>query len=160
MEDISIYDTPCTRVILSFGSNVEDGEYYIVSALEMFKTVCRLLEVSEIYYTPSIHSESDTESHDYANCVVIGETRLPVSDIFNWVKDYEVASGRTVEARKAGQVTIDIDLMQYGTKKFHLKDWTRDYFLRGLNSLNPSLLKSVNDTPDSTSPSAILERTE
>jgi 2-amino-4-hydroxy-6-hydroxymethyldihydropteridine diphosphokinase len=58
----------------------------------------------------------------YMNRLVAGDTLLSVSEIEQTLKQMEVEARRTHD-----HVTIDLDLMQYDSNRYHLRDWPRPY---------------------------------
>ena len=66
----------------------------------------------------------------YLNQLATAETQKSAEEVVKLLKDMEAKTGRTKE-----RVTIDLDLMSYDDRKFHLYDWTRDYIRRLTNDL-------------------------
>lgn len=84
--------------------------------------------VEDIAFTPSLWTAPvNTVSPQYLNCVAIGWLAMAYDDILRMTKALEREMGRTEEARRAGLVPIDIDILLYDRKKYHLSDWGRDY---------------------------------
>ncbi len=63
----------------------------------------------------------------YINQLVSAETTLSSEDLTSRLKDTEKSLGRTPELRRHGIVPIDLDLLLYDDKHFHLQDWERSY---------------------------------
>jgi len=63
----------------------------------------------------------------YINQLVSAETTLSSEDLTSRLKDTEKCLGRTPELRRHGIVPIDLDLLLYDDKRFHLQDWERSY---------------------------------
>ena len=70
------------------------------------------------------------------NRLAVGNTPLTVSELEQQLKETESRLGRTKQ-----QVTIDLDLMLYDDRQFHLADWPRPYIRQLLpdiaNELGP-----------------------
>ena len=70
------------------------------------------------------------------NRLAVGNTPLTVSELEQQLKEIESQLGRTKQ-----QVTIDLDLMLYDEKQYHLADWPRPYIQQLLpdiaNELGP-----------------------
>ena len=66
----------------------------------------------------------------YMNRLVAGTTLLSVSKMEQLLKQIEAEAHRTSE-----QVTIDLDLMQYDSERYHLRDWPRPYIADLLEKL-------------------------
>ena len=66
----------------------------------------------------------------YMNRLVAGTTLLSVREIEQKLKEIETEAHRTTD-----QVTIDLDLMQYDSERYHLRDWPRPYISNLLGKL-------------------------
>ncbi len=58
----------------------------------------------------------------YINRLVTGQTELSAETLQEELKQIEAKTGRTREV-----ITIDLDLMQYDTLRYHETDWQRPY---------------------------------
>ena len=63
----------------------------------------------------------------YLNQLVYATTSLSVDELQSALKNIELCLGRTTEDRQKGIVRIDLDLLQYGDQRYHLRDWDRPY---------------------------------
>ena len=68
------------------------------------------------------------------NRLAVGNTPLTVSELEQQLKEIESQLGRTKQ-----QVTIDLDLMLYDEKQYHLADWPRPY----IQQLLPDITKEL-----------------
>ena len=68
------------------------------------------------------------------NRLAVGSTPLTVSELEQQLKETESRLGRTKQ-----QVTIDLDLMLYDDRQFHLTDWPRPY----IQQLLPDITKEL-----------------
>lgn len=66
----------------------------------------------------------------YMNRLVLGTTLLSVREIELKLKEIEAEAHRASE-----KVTIDLDLMQYDSKRYHLRDWPRPYIVNLIENL-------------------------
>ena len=63
----------------------------------------------------------------YLNQLVYAETELGVGELEAELKAIELSMGRTTKDRHLGIVRIDLDLLQYDSTRYHLRDWERPY---------------------------------
>ena len=63
----------------------------------------------------------------YLNQLAQGTTELPADILVARLKEVETDMGRTTEARQQGIVCIDLDLLLYDNRRYHERDWQRDY---------------------------------
>ena len=73
------------------------------------------------------------ESPEFTNCVGIASTTLPLAIIKDEFKGIEQECGDTAEKRLENIVEMDIDILEYDGKRYHEKDWNRDYIINMLN---------------------------
>ena len=73
------------------------------------------------------------ESPEFTNCVGIAYTTLPLAIIKDEFKGIEQECGDTAEKRLENIVEMDIDILEYDGKRYHEKDWNRDYIINMLN---------------------------
>ena len=69
----------------------------------------------------------------YLNQLAKGLTTLEPDELNRQLKDIEQQLGRKHD--KSGIVTIDIDLLEYDSERYHLRDWERDYVKNRLPEL-------------------------
>ena len=110
------------KLILCLGTNVEQQRNMEEAQNLLRKTV------EDIAFTPSLWTDPvNTVSPQYLNCMAIGWSVMAYDDVLRMTKALERGMGRTEEARRAGLVPIDIDILLYDGEKYHLSDWGRDY---------------------------------
>ena len=63
----------------------------------------------------------------YINALAEIHTNMSYKDLKQWFKDLEQNCGRNQEDTGEGYVPVDIDILQYGDKRFKEEDWSRDY---------------------------------
>ena len=61
----------------------------------------------------------------YLNQLATGWTTLEADELNRQLKNIELQLDRKHD--KSGVVTIDIDLLEYDSVRYHLRDWERDY---------------------------------
>ncbi len=118
-------------IILSVGSNSEDKNERVGSAVKWLTGLIDNAVCSEIYETPEIHGKAIT----YMNAVVKGETSMELIPITRVTKEFEIGSGRTSEARMLGLVPIDIDIVVWDGNILRPTDYSRSFFKIGYNQL-------------------------
>lgn len=72
---------------------------------------------------------------DYSNMLAQCDTPLSEEELDSLFKDIETKLGDTAALRAVGIVKMDIDLLQYDSKKHHRPDWQRQYIKRLLKLL-------------------------
>ena len=120
------------QVLISIGSNV-DASRNVAEAVRLLSQLIDDVHVSEIISTKPF---GEHYKNDFNNCLVRGETSLPVADLEQKLKQIEQSFGRTAASKQSGLVPLDLDILQYGEEKFHLRDWHRPY----VADLLPSVL--------------------
>ena len=66
----------------------------------------------------------------YLNCLCWGTVSLSENTLLATLKDVERQCGDDKEKRSLGLVEMDVDLLLYGSKQHHEKDWEREYVIR------------------------------
>lgn len=119
------------EVILSVGSNSGDRQSQVSAGAEWLKTLLSDTHISSIYSTGDCHGGS----RDYYNAVVKGMTSIDINALDNLCKEYEVSHGRTPEARRKGDVPIDIDIVVFNNQTIRSNDFRRDFFQIGYQQI-------------------------
>lgn len=105
------------RVIIALGSNRRQC-VNIGWASQRLTTLLRDTLFSRIIWTKDVNGKGLM----YQNRLVSGRTTLPVEELEQQLKAIEA------ELHRQGQeVTIDLDLMEYDSVRYHLRDWSRPY---------------------------------
>jgi len=110
-------------VILSVASNKHPRKY-LSEARQRLGQVLYITSETRAIWTDPINSPRPDK---YLNQLVYAATPLPVEQLLPLLKQIERDMGRTAEEKRQGIVRIDIDLMQYDSVRYHLRDWERDY---------------------------------
>jgi len=131
------------KVIISLASN-HDQEKNLHQA-----RLCLAQILSSCFYTDAIwtrpfHSGaggdfagSDGEEAMYLNQLVCATTSLDTDELVHALKDMEHRMGRCAEDRRQGVVRIDLDLLQYDSRRHHQQDWDRPYIKALLVAVPP-----------------------
>ncbi|MDO4931427.1 MAG: hypothetical protein Q4E63_02060 [Prevotellaceae bacterium] len=89
-------------------------------------------------FTKAIISEAFGQPKDaspYANILASGYTDLQLNDINPLLKSLEKDMGDTPALRAEGIVMMDIDILEYAGRQYHVNDWERPYIKRLLSLL-------------------------
>ena len=116
-------------VIISLASNVDQEAH-----LEAARTQLTQL-LTTVHFTSAIWTEpvNTSRKEPYLNQLCQGTTALGEGLLCEVLKEAEKRLGRT--RNEDGIVAIDLDLLQYDNKQYHLRDWGRDYVKNLLNEL-------------------------
>lgn len=118
-------------VVLSLGSNVDAREVFVADAIRWLKGVMRVDGCSAIYSTEECHGCDRI----YSNSVVSGEIACSVGDFNILLKSYELSMGRDEEARKKGDVPVDLDIVIADDTVLRPKDFSRRFFQIGFEMI-------------------------
>lgn len=122
-------------VYLSVGSNCGDRSTQVTLGTEWLKGILLEFQVSSIYSTGDCHGGP----RDYHNAVVKGKTEYSPEKLDILCKEYERCHGRSDDARKRGDVPVDIDVVEYDGEILRPKDYYRKFFRLGYQQLqNPT----------------------
>lgn len=106
------------RVFIALGSNVEDREAQLRSAITELDTLGRVHRVSSFYDTEPVGLESKIW---FLNAVVELDTRLPPRALLQGLQEIEKRSGRD-HSQPAGPRTLDLDLLLYENEVIATED--------------------------------------
>lgn len=124
---------PCDRktciveAVISIGSNCGDRNKNVKAGLEWLNKLLIDSKASSIYATPDCVGGQ----REYINAVVKGKTDLTLYELEDKCKEYEKLHGRTAEARRVGDVPIDIDVVIFDENVVRPKDAGRSFFTLG-----------------------------
>ena len=119
------------RVTLGIGSNMADGRRRVAEALDFLGSMLEDLECSTIYTTAA----ASGHGADYTNAVARGVSQLGYDELNLRLKRYETETGRTDEARRRGEVAVDIDIVMMDDEIVRPRDTAQDYFKIGFSQL-------------------------
>ncbi len=112
------------KVLISLGSNSRQSAH-IQWASQRLSIILFNPSFSRVMWT----SDSKGTGRMYMNRLVSGSTEMTLEKIEEKLKAIEHETGRTSD-----MVTIDLDLMSYDERRYHLKDWSRPYIQQLINS--------------------------
>ena len=127
------------KVILCLASN-SNQQQNIQAARKLLSDVLTDLRYTTEHWTEPVTSQGDRHAVRssqqatsqsacphvrYLNQLATGFTTLEPDELNRQLKDIELQLGRKHD--KSGIVTIDIDLLEYDSERYHLRDWERDY---------------------------------
>ncbi len=120
------------RYLLSFGSNAPGRETFMKRAGEWLAGNFTNIETSGIYSSPALNGKSA----DYLNMVARGDSELGITALTDAAKAFERSQGRTAESKLRGAIELDIDIIAAGATILRPVEFTRPYFIRGIELLN------------------------
>lgn len=120
-----------STVVVSFGSNTKQKGDNVVEAIRWFCSLMKDVRVSHVYETAPVGSGTAP----YANAVAIGCTDMCLQSVTMAAKEYELVHGRDVEARRNGEVPIDIDVVMWNGDISRQQDFAADFFQIGYTAL-------------------------
>jgi 2-amino-4-hydroxy-6-hydroxymethyldihydropteridine diphosphokinase len=104
-------------VLIALGSNYHQSAH-IQWASQRLSALLSDVTLSRVLWTPDIHGRGQW----YINRLLRAKTSLSPTQLTSLLKQIEQETQRTKQ-----HVTIDLDLMQYDQKRYHLDDWQRPY---------------------------------
>lgn len=117
--------------VFSIGSNCGDRLSNVQNGINWLTSILSDFGISHIYATPDCHGGH----REYMNAVVKGLTTLSPEQIEKLCKEFEISNGRDCKARAAGDVPLDIDLVIYDGEILRPKDFAREFFKIGYESI-------------------------
>lgn len=111
------------RVVLSLAANCDHKKNLSEARRRLEQILFSLSYTRELWTEPIGTKRPD----HYLNQLATGFTDMTVDDLCQWFKDTELSMGRTNSERCQGIVRIDLDLLQFDTERYHLRDWDRPY---------------------------------
>lgn len=127
-----IMEKQSVKVILCLGSNV-NAEANIKQAQLQLSTLLKDMRWSVCRWTEPIGISG---SGMFLNCITVSRTSMDFTVLNNALKKLERSLGRRPEDKKIGQIPIDIDILEYGGKRYHEADWKREYITELIKSLH------------------------
>ena len=111
------------QILLSLAANIQQKE----NMAEARHRLSALID--DTCYTPEQWTEpiGNSRPDKYLNQLVRATTTLSADELQQRCKEIETAMGRSAEERRQGIVRIDIDLLLHDGRRYHERDWERDY---------------------------------
>lgn len=119
------------RVVMSIGSNYGDRSGNVAMAIEELDVQLRDVKSSGIYETPDIRGGEKR----YMNAVVSGEWEGTMEECDRLCKAMELIHGRDAEARKMGNVPLDVDIVIWDGRVIRERDYRQQFFTIGLSQI-------------------------
>lgn len=120
------------RAVLCVGANL-NGESNVPLALAIIAGMMTDVRKSEIYSTPAVGGGE----RPYVNAVVEGDVCMEMEAFNGLLKKMELDFGRTPEARSAGYVPLDVDIVMWDDTVVRPNDYSQRFFQIGYSSLLP-----------------------
>lgn len=108
------------HLIVSIGSNV-DAERNMHLAQECLRKMLQGICFTSVITTEAVGKPAPC----YLNCLGEADTDLAFGELNTRLKDMEARFGRLHDG--SGLVPIDVDILQLGPQRYHLRDWDRIY---------------------------------
>ena len=128
-----ITDAGHVTVVLGLGSNCGDRYMSLKSAYRRLLDILDCPVCSSMYETPAVGEHA---VGSYINAVVCGVTNLPSERLDSILKNLERAAGRDENARKRGEVPLDIDIVIYDDIVIRPRDYDQRFFQQGYQELS------------------------
>ena len=110
-------------VVISLASN-QDQELHLAEAQRRLALLLQVCKYTAAIWTNPISAK---RSSQYLNQLLYAETELSCEQLEQSLKNIETELGRKAEDREHGIICIDLDLMRYDDKRYHVDDWEREY---------------------------------
>lgn len=111
------------QILLSLAANIQQKKN-MAEARRLLSTLIDDAEFTPERWTKPI---GNSRPDKYLNQLVRATTTLGADELQQRCKELERAMGRTDADRREGIVRIDIDLLQHDARRYHERDWERDY---------------------------------
>lgn len=136
------------NVFFALGSNVDDREEFILSAIFYLRKICKIIKISNIYESKAW---GNTNQASFLNFCIKATTNLTPIELLNAVKEIEIKVGR-IKREHWGPREIDIDILFYNDLIIEQKDLNiphpyiieRSFFLKPLADLEPNFIHPKN----------------
>ena len=121
------------HVLISLASNHEHEKNLREARLRLEHVLSSSVFTSELWTKPV--GTAHAPGTNYLNQLVSAETTLDSDHLEAFLKETELAMGRTADMRRQGLVPIDLDLLLHDGRRFHHHDWQRSYIRQLLEIL-------------------------
>ena len=96
--------------------------------------LCEYME--DIRFTEAMSTKAiGIRGKNFLNALAKGTTTDSHEAVNSKLKDIEKTCGNTDEKRQKGLIEMDLDILEYGGKRYHEKDWQREYIVKLLKEL-------------------------
>ena len=121
--------------ILGLGSNDGDRETHLRLALNFIAEICASAYYSSAYESPALSGGKICNKPHYLNSVASVDFDGDLATLEAMLKACEVMEGRTSDARAAGRVPLDIDVVIADGRVLRPDDFKRYFFRQGYEEL-------------------------
>mgnify|MGYP003288667533 FL=1 len=111
------------KLIIAIGSNFNQRENIDYAQKHLSLILGDSIAFSEEMWTAPIGIESDK----FINCLCVSATSHTYTQTANALKHIEKKCGRTKKNDKEHKIPLDLDILLFGSEKFHTDDWNREY---------------------------------
>ncbi len=121
-----------TKIIISLGSNAGQEQHMRQARGLLTKTF------PDMVFTPVLWTSPvgmPCGAAMFQNGLAVADTDMVVDEVQRVFKEVERLCGRRPEDKAKGIVAMDIDLLLYGEKRLHERDWQRPYMARLMGML-------------------------
>ena len=123
------------KVLIAIGSNHD-----AVRHLEEVRILLKDSFGNGIVFSPTMQTaDVNKEGPDYINALAIFETHLSYREVNSMLKQLEIRCGDTKEKREQHEVAMDLDILTFNQRRYHLKDWKRTYIQELLGHLENNM---------------------
>lgn len=117
--------------LLSIGSNCPSAAAMMARAEEWLRANFTNVTTSGVYSTKALNASAP----DYLNLVARGDSDMTPDAAIAAGKAFEAECGRSAASKLRGCVEMDIDIIAAGSQVLRPQEYTRQYFLKGLEKL-------------------------
>lgn len=124
-----------SRAVICLGSNSGMRADNIAGAVDTLMFLLEEVRMSDLYETP----DACGGKNRYMNMVMEGHCDMEMKELEAACKMMELIAGRDVEARKRGEVPLDVDIVIWDGKVLRPRDYNQKFFTIGYGQ--------IQDTP-------------
>lgn len=111
------------KILIAIGSN-HDAERH----LEEVRILLKDSFGDDIVFSPTLQTaDVKKEGPDFINALAVITTNMSYQEVKALLKKLEEKCGNTKEARKRHEVAMDLDILAFNNRRYHLNDWNRSY---------------------------------
>ncbi len=118
-------------VVLAVGANI-NAEANVSKAIQLLRHHISSMHYSNPTWTKPIGIASD----DFLNCVITGVCDIEYPSLLQLTKEIEKICGDSRKQREKGAIAMDVDILLHHGKKYHPKDWGRQYIIDGIREIS------------------------
>lgn len=119
------------RMLISIGSN-NFPEDNMIRAKKMMENLFTDIKFSKDVWTEPIGLNSEK----FMNCVAQTYTYHGLKQVSRALKQIEHKCGRKKPETRNGLISMDIDILLFGSFKLHEEDWNRPYISELIDDIN------------------------